>query len=101
MKLEKQNPMSKRKIAELEYRSTITQGAESTHTYNGALFIIDRFDRGNGWIWQCMDSKMTVKAAGRTKEEVIEKAHDSWDQFLERSNGSTKPLKPKSDGDSN
>ena len=71
----------KKVIAELEYRSTITQGAESTHTYNGALFIIDRFDRGNGWHWQCMDYGFNVKCAGRTKEEAIKKAHEAWDRI--------------------
>ena len=69
----------KQVIVELEYRSAITSGSESTHTYNGGLFIVDHWkDRE---CWQCMDYGFTVKCAGRTKEEAIKKAHEGWDRI--------------------
>jgi hypothetical protein len=66
---------------EREYHATITQGAESTHTYNGRLFIVDHWEDRECWQWQCIDYDFTVKCAGRTKEEAIKKAHEGWDRI--------------------
>lgn len=57
----------------------VTEGAHSTHKYNGALMIVDYFQKSDSW--QCMDARFTIKGRGDTKEEAVSNAHKQWDEY--------------------
>lgn len=53
---------------------------ESTHQYNGQMFVVDYFPEHN--MWQCSDGNHWVRARANTKEEAIDKAHKDWDDYV-------------------
>jgi len=60
----------------------ITEGAYSTHKYNGALMIVDYYQRSD--TWQCMDSRFTIKGRGKTRMGAICDAQNQWDEYLKK-----------------
>ena len=60
----------------------ITDDAYSTHNYNGALMIVDYYQRSD--TWQCIDSKFTIKGRGKTRMGAICDAQNQWDEYLKK-----------------
>jgi hypothetical protein len=54
------------------------EGGESTHEYNGQMFVVDCYSK----TWQCSDGNHWVRARASTKEEAINDAHKMWDNYL-------------------
>jgi hypothetical protein len=64
---------------------------ESTHYYNGRLFIVDFYPNNSGnpyhgkGSWQCIDSGNIIRARSDSgKKEVIEEAHKLWDSYVKK-----------------
>ena len=60
----------------------VTDGAYSTFKYNGALMIVDYFQKSDSW--QCMDAKFTIKGRGKTRMGEISDAQKQWDEYLNK-----------------
>ena len=60
----------------------ITEGAYSTFKYNGALMIVDYFQKSDSW--QCMDAKFTIKGRGKTRMGAICDAQNQWNEYLKK-----------------
>jgi hypothetical protein len=65
----------------MKNHSLFTPFCESTHTYKDVLFYVDYC--GNDW-WQCSDGRHIVRERGRSKQEVIDKTHITWDLYASK-----------------
>ncbi len=60
----------------------ITEGAYSIFKYNGAVMIVDYFQRSD--TWQCMDARFTIKGRGKTRMGAICDAQNQWNEYLNK-----------------
>jgi hypothetical protein len=60
------------------------EDGESTHEYNGQIFIVDYYTESN--TWQCSDAYHWVRARSITKEQAINEAHKNWDNYCKSNN---------------
>jgi hypothetical protein len=60
----------------------VTDGAYTTFKYNGAIMIVDYFQKSD--TWQCMDAKLTIKGRSRTSMGAICEAKTMWDEYLNK-----------------
>jgi len=60
----------------------ITEESYSTFKYNGALMIVDYFQKSD--TWQCVDDKLTIKGRGKTRIGAICDAQNQWDKYLNK-----------------
>ena len=60
----------------------IAEGAYSIFKYNGAVMIVDYFQKSDSW--QCMDAKFTIKGRGKTRLGAISDAKNQWDKYLKK-----------------
>jgi hypothetical protein len=60
----------------------IAEGAYSIFKYNGAVMIVDYFQRSD--TWQCMDAKFLIQGRGKTRMGAICEAKNMWDEYLKK-----------------
>ena len=66
------------------------QDAESTHLYNGKLFIVHFYPNLNEGTWQCSDSRHSIRARAITKQKAIDLCHKHWHEYAIKENGGNK-----------